>query len=63
MQQMLWGKPPLTDQQRRTLVDHAIALCIDRNGVLEVMAKCVIVRNYRELYVLSSDHPYGLRVI
>lgn len=63
MKQVLCGKPALTEKQRKTLTDNAISLAIERNGVLEVMSKCVIVRSYRELWVLSSEHPQGQRLI
>lgn len=64
MNQMLWGKPTLTDTQRQELTNAAIGLAIERNGIVEVMAKCVIVRSYRELWVLDpTDYPRGQRII
>ena len=63
MKQLLWGKPTLTELQRRQLTDAAINLAIERNGVLDVMSKCVVVRSYRELWVLDPENPRGKRII
>lgn len=60
---MLWNKPTLTTKERDRLTVTAVNMAIDRNLSIDHMSKCVIARNFRELWVFSLSHPNGERVI
>lgn len=63
MQRLLYGAARLTPSQRASLTDNAISLCVERNLVIDVHSKCVIAKNYREVWVFTPEHARGFRLI